>query len=69
MRQHAQQYNAKGELCHLLTLEDVPRAIIQSILDLSESFLGVVGRDIKKVPLLRGKSVFNVFLSQAPERA
>jgi aspartate carbamoyltransferase catalytic subunit len=61
MRQHAQQYNAKGELCHLLTLEDVPRAIIQSILDLSESFLGVVGRDIKKVPLLRGKSVFNVF--------
>ena len=61
MRQHAEQYNAKGELRHLLTLEDVPRAIIQSILDTAESFLGVVGREIKKVPLLRGMSVFNVF--------
>ena len=40
MRQHAEQYNAKGELRHLLTLEDVPRAIIQSILDTAESFLG-----------------------------
>jgi len=52
------QLNKKGQLHHLLTLEGLPAEILWQILDTAKSFVG--GR-IKKVPLLRGKSVFNLF--------
>ncbi|MEO8718099.1 MAG: aspartate carbamoyltransferase catalytic subunit [Burkholderiales bacterium] len=55
------QLNEKGELQHLLSVEGLPRELIVQILDTAESFAGVTERDIKKVPLLRGKSVFNLF--------
>ncbi len=55
------QLNAHGGLRHLLTIEGLPRAVIEHILDTAESFVGVGDREIKKVPLLRGKSVFNLF--------
>jgi aspartate carbamoyltransferase catalytic subunit len=55
------QLNAKGELQHLLSVEGLPRELLLQILDTAESFAGVTERDIKKVPLLRGKSVFNLF--------
>jgi aspartate carbamoyltransferase catalytic subunit len=55
------QLNEKGELQHLLTVEGLPREIIVRILDTAASFVGVTEREVKKVPLLRGKSVFNLF--------
>jgi len=55
------QLNDAGELQHLLTIEGLPRAIIERILDTAASFVGVGDRDVKKVPLLRGKSIFNLF--------
>src|SRR5512140_687329 len=55
------QLNDKGELQHLLTVEGLPRAILDQILDTATSFVGVTAREVKKVPLLRGKSVFNLF--------
>lgn len=55
------QLNKNGELQHLLTTEGLPAAILWHILDTAESFAGVTERDIKKIPLLRGKSVFNLF--------
>jgi len=55
------QLNDKGELQHLLTIEGLPRAILNQILDTATSFVGVTEREVKKVPLLRGKSVFNLF--------
>ncbi|MDH4173146.1 MAG: aspartate carbamoyltransferase catalytic subunit [Betaproteobacteria bacterium] len=55
------QLNDKGELQHLLSVEGLPRELLLQILDTAESFAGVTDRDIKKVPLLRGKSVFNLF--------
>jgi aspartate carbamoyltransferase catalytic subunit len=55
------QLNDKGELQHLLTIEGLPRAILDHILDTATSFVGVTEREVKKVPLLRGKSVFNLF--------
>ena len=55
------QLNTHGELQHLLTTEGLPASILLSILDTAESFVGVTERDIKKVPLLRGKSIFNLF--------
>ena len=55
------QLNKHGELQHLLTTEGLPASILLNILDTAESFVGVTERDIKKVPLLRGKSIFNLF--------
>src|SRR5258706_3107310 len=58
---HNPQLNANGELQHLLSIEGLPREILAQILDTAESFAGVTEREVKKVPLLRGKSVFNLF--------
>jgi aspartate carbamoyltransferase catalytic subunit len=55
------QLNANGELQHLLTIEGLPRETLTHILDTATSFVGVTAREVKKVPLLRGKSVFNLF--------
>jgi aspartate carbamoyltransferase catalytic subunit len=55
------QLNERGELQHLLTIEGLPREIVSHILDTAASFVGVTEREVKKVPLLRGKSVFNLF--------
>ena len=55
------QLNAEGKLQHLLSIEGLPREVLVQILDTAESFTGVTEREVKKVPLLRGKSVFNLF--------
>jgi aspartate carbamoyltransferase catalytic subunit len=59
------QLNANGELQHLLTIEGLPRAMVEHILDTAASFVGVSDREVKKVPLLRGKSVFNLFFESS----
>jgi len=59
------QLTANGELKHLLTIEGLPKALINGILDTAKGFLGVNTRDVKKVPLLRGKSVFNLFFENS----
>ena len=55
------QLNKNGELHHLLSLEGLPAGVLRQILDTAESFAGVTQREVKKVPLLRGKAVFNLF--------
>jgi aspartate carbamoyltransferase catalytic subunit len=55
------QLDERGRLQHLLTIDGLPREIVLHILDTAQSFLTVGGREVKKVPLLRGKSVFNLF--------
>jgi aspartate carbamoyltransferase catalytic subunit len=55
------QLNAKGELTHLLAIEGLPASIVWQILNTARSFVSVGEREVKKVPLLRGKSVFNLF--------
>ena len=59
------QLNKNGELHHLLSLDGLPADIMMQILDAAESFVGVTHREVKKVPLLRGKSVFNVFFENS----
>ncbi|HRA79720.1 MAG TPA: aspartate carbamoyltransferase catalytic subunit, partial [Burkholderiaceae bacterium] len=59
------QLNDRGELRHLLTIEGLPRELIHHILDTAATFVGVSDRDVKKVPLLRGKSVFNLFFESS----
>lgn len=59
------QLNSNGELKHLLTIEGLSRDLIHHILDTAAGFLGVSDRDVKKVPLLRGVSVFNLFFENS----
>jgi aspartate carbamoyltransferase catalytic subunit len=59
------QLNDKGELHHLLAIEGLPKRILERILDTAESFVGVNEREVKVVPLLRGKSIFNIFFENS----
>jgi aspartate carbamoyltransferase catalytic subunit len=59
------QLNSHGELIHLLSIEGLPRQVIHHILDTAGTFLSVNEREVKKVPLLRGKSVFNLFFENS----
>jgi aspartate carbamoyltransferase catalytic subunit len=46
---------------HLLSIDDLSREGIERILRRAESFAEVSGREIKKVPTLRGRTVINLF--------
>jgi aspartate carbamoyltransferase catalytic subunit len=46
---------------HLISIDDLDRAGIERILDRAETFAEVSGREIKKVPALRGRTVVNLF--------
>ena len=59
------QLNKNGELVHLLSTEGLPKAILTQILDTATNFVSVGDREVKKVPLLRGKSVFNLFFENS----
>lgn len=62
---HNPQLNAHGELTHLLSIDGLPREVLFHILDTAASFIEVSDREVKKVPLLRGKSVFNLFFENS----
>jgi len=59
------QLNAQGQLQHFLSLDGLPRELLTEILDTADSFLEVGGRAVKKVPLLRGKTICNVFFENS----
>ncbi|MBC7490562.1 MAG: aspartate carbamoyltransferase catalytic subunit, partial [Glaciimonas sp.] len=59
------QLNKNGELQHLLTIEGLPISVVKHILDTASSFVGISDREVKKVPLMRGKSVFNLFFENS----
>ena len=62
---HNPQLNKHGELQHLITLDGLPKVILTRILDTAASFVSVSDREVKKVPLMRGKSVFNLFFENS----
>jgi len=55
------QVDENGRLRHFLSINGLSRDIITDILDTAESFVGVTEQSIKKVPLLRGKTIVNLF--------
>ena len=55
------QLDTQGRLRHLLTLEGLKRQTLVDILDTAEGFGSVTGQTVKKVPILRGKTVVNLF--------
>jgi len=60
-RHHNIQLDQDGRLKHFLTTEGMPRELLTEILDTAESFAALPGRPVKKVPLLRGKIITNLF--------
>ena len=46
---------------HLLSIDDLSRQDIERILERAASFAEVSGREIKKVPTLRGRTIVNLF--------
>lgn len=59
------QLNEQGQLRHFLGIDGLSRELLTEILDTADSFLEVGERAIKKVPLLRGKTVCNVFFENS----
>jgi aspartate carbamoyltransferase catalytic subunit len=59
------QVGPDGKLRHLLTTEGLPAETIRLILDTADQFVSVSEREVKKVPVLRGKSIFNVFFENS----
>lgn len=61
MKQQNLQLDEQGRLRHLLTIEGLKRQQIIDILDTAESFISVSDQQVRKVPLLRGKTIVNLF--------
>ncbi|MEE3287845.1 MAG: aspartate carbamoyltransferase catalytic subunit [Pseudomonadota bacterium] len=55
------QFDQEGHLRHLLTTEGLSAQTITEILDTAESFISIGERHIRKVPLLHGRTVVNLF--------
>lgn len=61
------QLNKDGQLKHFLSIEGLKKDLLTRILDTAESFtsLSSQGRSVKKVPLLRGKTITNLFFENS----
>jgi aspartate carbamoyltransferase catalytic subunit len=59
------QLGPDGRLKHLLTTEGLPAETLRHILDTADQFVSVSEREVKKVPVLRGKTIFNVFFENS----
>ncbi len=55
------QIREDGRLRHFLSTEGLTRDLLTEVLDTAESFAGVTEQSVKKVPLLRGKTIVNLF--------
>ena len=59
------QLNDHNRLRHFLSLDGLSRDMLTEILDTADSFLEVGARAVKKVPLMRGMTVCNVFFENS----
>ena len=50
---------------HLLSMRDLDRTAIEEIFNITDSCVEIMGRDISKVPTLRGKMIVNVFFEDS----
>ena len=55
------QIDAGGRLRHFLSIEGLNRDLLTEILDTTESLISAAGRSVMKLPILRGKTVINLF--------
>ena len=61
MKQPNLQIGEDGGLRHCLSISGLTNELLVRILDTAESFTGVTEQTVKKVPLLRGKTIVNLF--------
>ena len=59
------QLNSEGKLKHFLSIEGLPKELLTEILDVAESFVSMTDQQIKKVPLLRGKTIVHLFFENS----
>lgn len=59
------QLSADGKLKHFLTIEGLPPLLLEEILNRAEQFVTVPNKQQKKAPLLRGKTVMNLFFENS----
>ncbi len=59
------QFDATGKLRHFLTIDGLSRELLVRIMDVAESFSSVTDQQVKKVPLLRGKTIVNLFFENS----
>ena len=59
------QLTEQGKLKHFLTIDGLSRELLTEILDTAESFADMSGKQVKKVPLLRGKTIINLFFENS----
>jgi len=59
------QLTNDGNLRHLLSIEGLPKKVLLQILNTAESFAEVADQNVKKVPLLHGKTVCNIFFENS----
>lgn len=59
------QLTEQGRLKHFLTLEGLDAELLTEILDTAESFVDMSEHRVKKVPLLRGKTIINLFFENS----
>lgn len=59
------QLNDHGRLRHFLSLDGLSKPMLTELLDTADSFLQVGARSVKKVPLMRGMTVCNVFFENS----
>ncbi len=55
------QFDKQRRLRHFLTTEGISRQTLTEILDHAENFASVINKPVKKAPLLRGKTIANLF--------
>ncbi len=55
------QFDSNGNLKHFLTINGLPEKTLIDILDTAESFISAGERRIRRIPLLQGKTLVNLF--------
>ncbi len=59
------QLTDSGQLRHFLTIEGLKRPLLTEIMDRAEQFSSISSRQVNKVPLLRGKTIMNLFFENS----
>jgi aspartate carbamoyltransferase catalytic subunit len=59
------QLTDSGQLRHFLTIEGLKKSLLTEIMDRAEQFSSIANQQVKKVPLLRGKTIFNLFFENS----
>ena len=59
------QLTSNNQLKHFLTIEGLSKELLTEIMDVAESFYAVADQPVKKVPILRGKTIVNLFFENS----